>query len=284
MDKNIKQYEDLIEAEDSTLLLANIESIVYNENTKKYFENKYGSELYSEILLVLTHEKFDNEDAEYLWGDIKGHLSAITKKLDRNPGIVVATLDYLSNIHKSLSSPVLIEEDKSDFISKATTTDELTQLYMRSIFDITLEKEFEESLRTKKNNSLLMIDIDDFKKVNDKYGHTQGDEVLRKVGEIINNSVRKMDVASRYGGEEIAIILPDSTLKEAQTLAERIRKRISNINFSDFTVTVSIGISKTTSDMKNMLELVNEADEALYDAKRRGKNQVVVYNQKRKTT
>lgn len=275
-----KQYADLIENEDSTLSLENIESSITHKNVHERLEKKYGEKLYSEILLILTHERYEPEEAKLIWNKITLHLDNLTNKLGRNPSIAVATLDYLSNFHDSLLSPVLIQEDKSDFISETTIRDSLTQLYLKSVFNFVLAKELEKSFRSKKNFSLLMIDIDDFKQINDNYGHFEGDIALRTIGELINDNVRKMDTAARYGGEELAIIVPDSTPNDAVLLAERIRKSISKIKFSNFSVTVSIGVCHSSLDMKTMKDIINGADEALYEAKRSGKNRVVVFKGK----
>ena len=272
-----KQYADLIKAEDSTLSLKNIESSIRHKNVRERFEKEYGEKLYSEILLVLTHERYESEEAKLIWNKITLHLDNLTKMLDRNPGIVVATLDYLSNFHNSLSSPVLVQEDKSDFISETTIRDGLTQLYLKSVFNFALEKELEKSFRSKNNLSLLMIDIDDFKQVNDNYGHLEGDIALKTIGELINENVRKMDTAARYGGEELAIIVPESKPKEAVLLAQRIRKKISEIKFSGFSVTVSIGVCHSSLDIKSTNDIIDRADKALYEAKQSGKNRVVVY-------
>lgn len=272
-----KQYEDLIESEDLTLSLENIQSIERHRRIREHFERKYGLELYSKILLILTHERFGAEEAKRLWKSINSHLSCLKEKLGRNPGIAVAAMDYLSNISNTLSAPVLIEEEKSEFISETTTKDGLTELYLRSVFDVMLEKELEKNMRTQGNLCLLMIDIDDFKKVNDQYGHTAGDEVLRTIGGIINANIRKMDIAARYGGEEIAVIAPESTPHEVVLLAERIRKKISKVQFSGFSVTVSIGVSQASPERKTNEKIINAADEALYDAKLSGKNRVVVH-------
>lgn len=272
-----KQYEDLIETAESALSLEIIESIVRHQSIRERFERDYGAKLYSEILLVLTHERYEPEEAKLIWDKINSHLDNLTNRLDRNPGIAVAALDYLSNIHNLLSAPVLIEKDKSAFISETTTKNGLTQLYIRSVFDVVLQKELEKSFRTKENLSLLLIDIDDFKQVNDQYGHLEGDEVLRAIGGLINRNIRKMDTAARYGGEELAIIVPESTPDEVESLAERIRKKISEIKFSSFSVTVSIGICHFTLDIKTTKNLIDGADKALYEAKRSGKNHVVVF-------
>lgn len=274
-----KQYADLIETEDSTLSLENIESIIRHKKVRERFEKKYGEKLYSEILLVLTHERYELEEAKLIWNKINLHLDNLTNRLDRNPGIAVATLDYLSNFHNSLSSPVLIQEDKSSFMSETTTRDDLTQLYLKSVFNFALKKELEKSFRTKKKLSLLMIDIDDFKQVNDNYGHLAGDEALRTIGELININIRNMDIAARYGGEELAIIVPESTSNDAVLLAQRIREKISKIEFASFSVTVSIGICHSSLDIRDINDIISRADKALYDAKLSGKNRVVVFKE-----
>lgn len=274
-----KQYADLIETEDSTLSLENIESIICHKNVRERFEKKYGEKLYSEVLLVLTHERYELEEAKLIWSKINLHLDNLTNRLDRNPGIAVATLDYLSNFHNSLSSPVLIQEDKSSFMSETTTRDDLTQLYLKSVFNFALKKELEKSFRSKKELSLLMIDIDDFKQVNDNYGHLAGDEALRTIGELININIRNMDIAARYGGEELAIIVPESTLNDAVLLAQRIREKISKIEFAGFSVTVSIGICHSSLDIRGINDIISRADKALYDAKLSGKNRVVVFKE-----
>lgn len=275
-----KQYTDLIKSEDSTLSLENIESIIRHKKIHTHFEKKYGEKLYSEILLVLTHESYELEEARLIWNKINLHLDNLTNILNRNPGIAVATLDYLSNFYNSLSSLILIQEDKSDFISETTIRDDLTHLYLKSVFNFALEKELEKSFRSKKNLSLLMIDIDDFKQINDNYGHLAGDEALRTIGNLINKNIRNMDIAARYGGEELSIIIPESMPNDALLLAERIREKISRIKFPNFSVTVSIGVSNSSLDITSTNDIINRADEALYEAKRFGKNRVVVFKDK----
>jgi diguanylate cyclase len=123
--------------------------------------------------------------------------------------------------------------------------------------------------------SLAMIDIDDFKEINDRYGHQQGDKVLTSVGAIIRDNVRKMDTAARYGGEELVILMPNTSATTASEVAERIRRDIENMRVSQISITVSIGVSDTRSIGTNIDELVKKADQALYQAKRAGKNQVI---------
>lgn len=275
--KHEDQYQALVELDDSSLSLKDIEAIASDADVKERFENRYGKALYTRILLTLTHEQYDADEARALWLESRRHLIDLESKLGRNPGISVAVMDYLVNIKGKLSKPIIIEEKKSEFMSETTTKDELTQLYSRSVFDVFLKKAVEKSNRAHSRLSLLMIDIDDFKHVNDSYGHAKGDLVLAKIGRVLNKAVRKMDLVARYGGEEIAIIMPGLELSQCLLVAERIREKITSICFDTFSVTASIGIGHTGKDKTTPEKLVNDADAALYRAKHIGKNRVVVF-------
>jgi two-component system cell cycle response regulator len=119
-----------------------------------------------------------------------------------------------------------------------------------------------------------MLDLDDFKHINDSYGHLNGDKVLAKTGHVINKLIREMDLAARYGGEEIVVIMPGADLNHTQNAAERIRKSIEEMQFDDFSVTASIGISQYTPVTNKSETLIGAADKALYKAKQEGKNRV----------
>ena len=277
MKENDKQLEDIIDLDESSLSLAAIELIAKGGDERKYFENKYFGNLYTNIILVLTHESYEEDEAKSLWNSIVSHMLKLNHTLNRNVGISVATMDYLSNIINKLLDPVSIEEEKSEFISKTTTKDDLTGLYLRDVFDVVLRQKIEEAKRNKTQLSLLMMDIDDFKIVNDSYGHQLGDNVLKRIGNtIINSLVRKMDLPARYGGEELAVIMPDANREQVFKAAERIRKAISQLKFEDFSVTISIGISRVGRDINTSEKLLKAADNALYEAKGKGKNRVIM--------
>jgi len=122
----------------------------------------------------------------------------------------------------------------------------------------------------------MLIDIDDFKNVNDTYGHQDGDAVLRKLVKIIKKSLRKSDLVARYGGEEFAIIMPETSIKKAFTVAERIRKNAANmLKCKELNITISIGIGTLSEKINSVYDLIRIADAALYRAKRGGKNKVV---------
>jgi diguanylate cyclase len=130
-----------------------------------------------------------------------------------------------------------------------------------------------------------MLDIDDFKRVNDVHGHPFGDKVLTKLADIVKESIRETDTAARYGGEEFAVILPKVDSANAAVLAQRIRKQIksgtSGLMRGKGRLTVSIGISSFPLDGRSRMEIVKSADKALYEAKRRGKDAVVEHRELR---
>ena len=194
---NDQQIEDIVEVEDSIISMEKIDFLAHNEKAIECYESQYKSCLYSTILRSLTHEKYPEKEAESLWNSIIAHMKQMNLIIGRQIGIAVATMDYLSNIKNELSDPKIIEEGKSKFVASATTKDELTDLYLRDVFDVILKKEVAEANRTNSSLCLLMIDIDEFKVINDTYGHQEGDAVLKKLGSTLNNSVRKMDTVVR---------------------------------------------------------------------------------------
>lgn len=163
-----------------------------------------------------------------------------------------------------------------------SVTDGLTGLYNRRHFEHNLEREFLRTKRYPSDLSLAIIDIDHFKNVNDTYGHQFGDFVLKEISDIIFDSFRKTDMIYRYGGEELAIILPETPLDGALIPLERLRIKISEHLFSynnqEAHVTISIGASYNFEGMKIQEELVETADKALYNAKQNGRNKVVAYS------
>ena len=163
---------------------------------------------------------------------------------------------------------------------KMAINDGLTGLYNRSFFDESLNAEVQDSIKNNRSLSLLMMDLDGFKAVNDTLGHLMGDYVLSKIATVIKNSSRASDLPSRYGGEEFAVILPNTNVSEARMVAERIRGSIEGIDFivegkPTTSVTISVGIASLKgSDMAK--DIIDRADKALYAAKGRGGNKVSV--------
>lgn len=162
-------------------------------------------------------------------------------------------------------------------------TDALTGLYNRRYFDIHLDKMLKNSLVTNKPLSVMIVDIDHFKKVNDSYGHLSGDEILKQVPQRILKNIRPTDLAVRYGGEEFVIVFPDTSIKQAAGIAERIRRSIESRQF-DISVdpyqikcTISSGLSSYVHSDANHHTLIERADKALYHVKKTGRNRVAVF-------
>jgi len=269
-----KKIEDIVEIEEHALSLDEIEYIATDTKVRQHYEKTYEGHLYSSILMSLTHKSFSEDEAKKLWNKIANHMRQLNHVLGRHVGIAVASLDYLSNIKDELSEPKIIEENKSAFVAEATTRDTLTGLYSRDVFMALLKKEIAQAARLKKPLCLIMIDIDDFKTVNDKHGHLKGDDVLKKIGSIIDGTVRDMDLAARYGGEEMAVIMPNTDSGGAFEVADRIRNTIEQENFDNLRVTVSIGLCEYNELIGSPQKLIQNADAALYRAKGQGKNRV----------
>lgn len=158
--------------------------------------------------------------------------------------------------------------------------DGLTGLYNRRYWQERFDREFKLSVRSKSTNTLMMLDIDYFKKVNDTYGHQAGDAVIRNIAQIIKAATRETDVSGRYGGEEFAILLPDTEAKNAVTVAERIRKLVqaTEVEYEGQFIkyTCSLGVAQKTGDHTKPSQWIEIADQALYKAKETGRNKVVV--------
>ena len=167
-------------------------------------------------------------------------------------------------------------------VARESVTDELTGLFNRRRFDEVLDTEVERAKRFGQPMALVLLDIDDFKQVNDTYGHLQGDLVLREVARVLRQSSREIDEPARYGGEEMAVALPQTDLEGAYRFAERVRRRIEALDLplldgdGTLKVTASFGAASLgTSSGDGKDALVAAADAALYRAKRSGKNRTV---------
>ncbi len=161
--------------------------------------------------------------------------------------------------------------------------DGLTNLFVHRFFQLQLDKEFDRTKRHDSPLSLVMLDIDNFKNVNDTYGHQFGDIILQEVAALVRKEVRSIDLPARYGGEEFAIVLPETDCEGAVIFAERVRKRIANQAFcyqeKTLPVTVSIGVATYPRHKANSKEqLIGFADKALYHSKSTGKNRVSLYS------
>jgi diguanylate cyclase (GGDEF)-like protein len=205
-------------------------------------------------LFSAEENRFSQEDAQLLW--------------------------VLSLVAENL----LTREYASEGLLRFAFTDYLTGLRTRGYFEQQLELEFKRAERRQQKFALLMIDIDNFKNLNDTYGHHVGDQVLRGVASILVKDMREIDTVARYGGEEFVIILPETTQAGAIYVAERLRRRVEQAKFNAGLqrpiqhLTISIGIAVYDQDSRLKRELVEYSDAALYTAKREGRNRAICYS------
>jgi diguanylate cyclase (GGDEF)-like protein len=246
------------------------------ELLKEYLESSI-SNTFSELMFRLTHEIYTEDKAESLWNDIAAHREGLKGKLGRDVGMLVAALDYLSNISGDILNPKIMDDSRIEAAADKATRDSLTGLYLRGVFEFSLELLVQQHIGSNRPLCVNLVDIDDFKYVNDKYGHQKGDEVLREIGGVLLMGIRESDFAARYGGEELAIIFPQTSLDEGIAMADRLREGIRQHFSADGPqITVSMGVSCICPPtVTNMRQLIRSADRALYKAKAAGKNRVI---------
>ncbi len=199
--------------------------------------------------------------------------------LDKISPIVEQSLEKQRSVREERRLMARMRKERQTYW-ELSIMDSLTQVYNRRHFDELLSREMAVSDRYHHPLSLLMIDVDGFKRYNDTYGHPAGDKALKKVAQVLRSSCRAVDIVARYGGEEFAVIAVQTDERGAISLAERLRKAIEGSEFdtdlgsSDLGLTVSIGVASYPSDAGRKEELIHRADQALYRAKEMGKNKV----------
>jgi diguanylate cyclase (GGDEF)-like protein len=241
--------------------------------------------LYSSLLYLLAHLNFSEAEARRHWERIGAHRQELSAALGRDPGLRVALLDYFVNVSQELESPKVIEIAIYQRTERDAVTDGLTGLFNHAYLLQTLRREMSRARRHDLKLSLLIFDLDDFKKINDTRGHPAGDRVLVKAAALISDSLREIDLAARYGGEEFAVVLPETARAGAHLVANRIRERIETYfrrRRGMSPVTISGGVATYPEDASTVEELVRRADEGLYRSKAAGKNRITVVGRERR--
>ena len=206
----------------------------------------------------------------------KGHKSLTTgdtKELDEDLKKILENMDSSPLKIQLIAFQSKFNKKKKNLIGLAYG-DELTGLYNRRYFDKILETEMRRSLRYNRTLTLIMIDIDHFKKFNDTYGHQKGDSVLRTVGAIMKENCRSSDIVCRYGGEEMVILLPEQNISHGLETAEKLRIKLAveAKEIEGVEITASFGVSSTDEETKTGVQLIRYSDKALYLAKESGRN------------
>ncbi|MFQ5995397.1 MAG: diguanylate cyclase [Acidiferrobacterales bacterium] len=195
--------------------------------------------------------------------------------------------EALSNLNKAFKALTVTLKNKNEALENLNTAfkslairDELTGLFNRRYFEEALTSEVIRATRYERNLSVIFLDVDHFKKYNDQHGHQYGDLVLKRIGRILKESVREIDIATRYGGEEFVVILPETTKDDSYAAAEKIRKAVEGSPIDVMPgkpavrLTISAGVASLGVDATNATELIAKADQAVYQAKQNGRNAV----------
>jgi len=214
---------------------------------------------------------------------------------EANIRLGVLNLDYDQVNKELIKAKISLEklakdlQEKNKLLKTLADMDGLTGIYNNRYFQSALDKELNRTARNKNPLSLVLVDIDHFKRFNDDHGHLVGDFVLTEFSRVMGANLREYDVMARYGGEEFVVILPETTEENAFLVAEKLRSAVEEQSFTEgverYRVTASFGIASIVSsaeDSLDKMDLIRMADEALYDAKKRGRNQVAVYSVKKK--
>ena len=248
-------------------------------------ETKRGVPVYSALLSILSHLDFTEKKARRHWTRVVAHRQRLASKLGRDVGLRVALLDYLVNVSRELKNPKVIEISIYESTERSAVTDGLTGLANHMHFRQTARRELIRSKRYRLPMSLVLVDLDNFKRVNDTFGHLGGDRFLVKMAALARESLREIDTAARYGGEEFAFVLPDTPRTGGFVVAERVRARVEahhRRRKGQSTTTLSGGIATFPEDGSDVETLLARADEALYRAKAAGKNRIALASGERR--
>ncbi len=315
---NLDRVLNLIVDSVTRLIGAEICSIMLLDPTKRYLRIRVAKGLPKSVIertVVKVGEGISGWVAQHgqplLIKDIESHpmfkkksdSKYTTKSLLSVPLKVRGQVIGVLNVNNKVPRGVFVEEDANllmlfatqaaiaienahlyEEVERLAITDGLTGLYVHRYFQESLESEIKRALRYKHSLSLMMIDIDHFKRLNDTYGHQAGDEVLQQLAKILKSQAREHDLVARYGGEEFAIILPVTPKEGALSAASRLRRLVEGAHFnahgSEVRITISIGVACCPQDGQTREELIGKADQALYAAKRSGRNTICYFDDK----
>jgi diguanylate cyclase (GGDEF)-like protein len=247
-----------------------------------------GFESCASVVRLLANLVRGEAEAEALLIRILDHRVELASALARDPGLQVASVDYLSNVEALLCNPKVVELAQFEKTMQSATTDPLTGLFNRGHFARLGEREIARCRRHHLHFAVVLIDLDRFKVVNDRYGHLVGDLALRKVADCMRKTIRDVDVACRYGGDEFVLLLPETERLGAYVVADRLRTRIREEFSGQATgdarvdLTTSGGIAVFPQDGRELPTLMERADEGLYEAKRSGHDRITLFHRERR--
>lgn len=266
LEDEIKKLLDLYPYDDEQII----------EKIKK--EKPNIQNVFSSFFYVLTHFEFSEDQAKTIYKEIKQIQKEMELLLKRKIDFRVVMLDYFINSLKIFKNPVTIEIQILEHLQNQAIFDELTNLYNRRFIFYFFNKELDRAKRHKHELTVILFDIDNFKKINDSMGHLVGDNVLRLFAKVLKDNIRNEDTLGRIGGEEFLLILPETSIYNSTKLINRIRDILSEISDNKLFFTFSSGISGYPYHGEDAMTLLHLADKSLLKAKVEGKNRDYIYN------
>ncbi|MCQ4924198.1 diguanylate cyclase [Tissierella carlieri] len=250
-------------------------STAYNQRYREFLSNDIKGIMCVPIIIFEeeNEKKADrrkySSDESITQGYIYLETDKVFNRFDIDRLQLIRNLSYLIFIN--------LENNKLRLMA---TTDKLTSTFTRKYYEAKFDQLISKTKSNNGNFSILMLDIDKFKNVNDNYGHRKGDEILASIGNTLKSTIRGTDIVARYGGEEFIVLLKNTTEEEAYNIAEKVRKNIESLKIQgiDHPVTVSIGISIYPQHSQFKEDLIEKADQALYHAKETGRNKAILWN------
>jgi diguanylate cyclase (GGDEF)-like protein len=250
--------------------------------------NESGISAYAALLLILTRLPFDEQEARNHWQAILEHHQRLTTALDRDAGIRVAVLDYFMNVNRRLTQPTLIDLKMHDSGAGDPASDRLTGLASNRAFHTAVQHELRRARRYRQQAAVVLFDIDNFAEINGEFGSLVADRLLREAAILLSNKIRDIDLASRPGEDELALLLPETGGSGALLVAERFRAEVETFfgrresGGSQVNLTISAGVASYPEDASTADTLLENAARALYQAKASGKNSVQRYRPERR--
>jgi diguanylate cyclase (GGDEF)-like protein len=269
----------LSESEILSEILSGTGSDKYTYNKADKIIREHGEDLYAKLLELFVHLPVHKDEARKYWYGIVENYRKLQAELQRDPGIRTAIVDYFDNSLKEVDKRNLLLIDLQAYhkIEELIMIDELTGCFNRRYYNLRIDEEIERSSRCSKDLSLLMIDLDDFKRFNDRRGHEFGDQVLKAFVNFLAHGTRLTDINCRWGGEEFAVLLPQTPMDVARNIAERLLKALTDEPFFvENGISFSGGIATFPEPATSADDLLRRADNGLLEAKKRGKRQIVV--------
>ena len=292
IEQEISKIKSILDAQDNIIIVTNKEEIT---NVNKKFLDFFGVDNFDEFIATkknifdffqeefgfITKEQISKQESWIKYIKDLHEIDRIVKikGVNQEDKFFAINVDYYENKDDfyvfSLTDITKLKE-KSNLLEYQASHDKLTGLFNRNRFDEIYTKEIKRTKRYNNELSIIIFDIDDFKMVNDTYGHQTGDEVLKEIAKITLNNVREQDINVRWGGEEFLILLPQTNITGAVTVASKIKSAIKEHIFTDksLKITASFGVSQLLEE-DDEISLISRSDKLLYEAKKTGKDKVI---------